>query len=93
MNTLQNLAALDLVRHLGWTLLHFLWQGAVVAILLAVALRLARRSSAAVRYALGCMALGLLLLAPVATFVALSGSSSPVETYVEAPLPEAVARA
>ena len=41
MNTLSRF-----IEPLGWTLLHFLWQGAAVALLLAVFLRLARRGVA-----------------------------------------------
>lgn len=54
-------------QRLGWALLHFLWQGLIVAVLLAVALRLLRRSSASVRYVLACAALGLLAALPVLT--------------------------
>lgn len=57
-----------MVRALGWSLLHFLWQGAVVAALLAVALRVLRGHSARVRYALGCGALALMMLLPLVTF-------------------------
>ena len=56
------------VECLGWTLVHFLWQGAVVAALLAGGLRLLRRSSSNHRYLAGCLALLILSLAPVITF-------------------------
>src|SRR5690606_22692926 len=36
---------------------HALWQGALVALLLAILLRVTRRASAALRYALSCIAL------------------------------------
>lgn len=56
---------------LGWALFHFLWQGALVALLLATFhLALARRS-AALRYAVACGALGLMLVLPVATALSL----------------------
>jgi beta-lactamase regulating signal transducer with metallopeptidase domain len=52
---------------LGWTLLHFLWQGAAIALLYRVAdLALARRSASA-RYALALGALLVMLGASVAT--------------------------
>ena len=57
------------VHRLGWTLLHFLWQGAVIAGLFAAA-QTGRRSSSA-RYWTGCLALALMLAAPVVTFIAL----------------------
>lgn len=54
---------------LGWTLVHFLWQGAAGAAGLAMVL-LATRSSK-VRYAAGCVALALMALAPVITYALL----------------------
>src|ERR1043166_3514366 len=52
---------------LSAALLHFLWQGLVVAILFWLALFLLRKRSAALRYAVGCAALALLVLMPVIT--------------------------
>src|SRR5688572_27895481 len=57
-----------LVVRLGWTLLHFLWQGAAVAVILAILLQLARSAKPTVRYALSCAALVSMALCPVATF-------------------------
>ena len=57
-----------LVRGVGYALLHSLWQGGVLALLLAGALPLLRRRRAALRYALAAGALGLLLLAAAGTF-------------------------
>ena len=54
---------------LGWTLLHFCWQGAAIALLYAVADRLAARSSANLRYGLAVAALALMPLAALATFI------------------------
>ena len=52
---------------LGWALLHFLWQGALVALGVALLLRVLRRSEP--RYLVACGALALCLLLPVATTV------------------------
>ena len=49
------------------TLLHFVWQGALIHGALALLLRLAKRSSANVRYAMGVTALALMAIAPIAT--------------------------
>jgi TonB family protein len=57
-----------LVRSLGWTLLHFCWQGAVIAVVLWCALQLLSRRSAQQRYAAACFALALLVLLPLITF-------------------------
>src|ERR1051326_2418785 len=48
-------------------LLHFLWQGMVVALLLWLGLFLLRKRSANTRYLAACVALTLLTLAPVIT--------------------------
>ena len=55
------------IQLLGWTLLHFLWQGAIVATLLALLLQLTRRLAPGVRYRLGLGALGLMALCPLVT--------------------------
>jgi hypothetical protein len=55
----------------GWALVHFLWQGSAIAILLAVVRGFAGRwLSARGRYALSCAALALMAVAPLATFLA-----------------------
>jgi beta-lactamase regulating signal transducer with metallopeptidase domain len=57
------------VEALGWTLLHFVWQGAVVALALWIVLFLARKASPQVRYLAGCGALCLMCIAAGSTFV------------------------
>jgi beta-lactamase regulating signal transducer with metallopeptidase domain len=57
-----------IVECLGWTLVHFLWQGVALAALLAAALRLLRRATPNQRYLAGCLALLLMAGAPVVTF-------------------------
>lgn len=52
----------------GVVLLHFLWQGAVLATGLALALRSTQQHSARLRYALSCGTLFLMVLCPVLTF-------------------------
>jgi beta-lactamase regulating signal transducer with metallopeptidase domain len=56
-----------LCRALAAALLHFLWQGALVALLLAVANAALQRAAARLRYAAACAALALMLVLPVAT--------------------------
>lgn len=55
------------IEVLGWTLLHFVWQGAVVGVLAATLLVAWRRRSANVRYLTAVAALGLMLLLPLVT--------------------------
>jgi len=56
-----------LVLALNSALLHLVWQGVVMALLLWIALAGLRRSSASVRYLVSCAALGILTLAPIVT--------------------------
>ena len=53
---------------LGWTLLHFCWQGAAIALLYAIADRLTVRAGAKVRYGVAMVALALMPLAALGTF-------------------------
>lgn len=71
-----------LIECLGWTLVHFVWQGFVIAALLAGFLRMAVGASSIRRYWAGCAALLLLALAPVFTFQIVS-SHIPVEPIAQ----------
>src|SRR5882724_971866 len=63
MNLLQIWIQTPLASALGWTLAHFLWEGTLIALLLAGVLRQCHPGSARLRYAL---ALAALLAMPVA---------------------------
>ena len=56
-----------LLETAGWTLLHFVWQGAAIAVAVAAVLRLLERRSANTRYLVACAGLIAMLAAPVAT--------------------------
>ena len=58
--------AASLVESLGWTLLHFLWQGCVIAAATAVTLRLLRKADPVYRYNTACVGLLACLLWPAA---------------------------
>lgn len=64
---------------LGWALLHSLWQGGLLAVVLAGALSLLKGRSASLRYALACAALVLMIAAPAATFWSFSSATTGVE--------------
>src|SRR2546428_9127921 len=51
----------------GWTLIHFVWQGTAIALVVAAALRLTERRSPNVRYLIACAGLAALLAAPAPT--------------------------
>ena len=57
------------VASLGWTLLHFLWQGAIIGVLFGLALAAASGSSARMRYRIALSAMLLLAICPVVTFL------------------------
>lgn len=57
-----------LMEQMGWVLLHSLWQGALVAVLLAGVLWMLRGSSARLRYAASVTALAAMLALPVVTW-------------------------
>lgn len=54
----------SLVASIGWTLLHFIWQGALIGCVTAVALIAMRNARPEQRYALACSALLLCLAWP-----------------------------
>lgn len=68
MNWLVNLLTEPVVAAIGWTLLHSLWQGGLIAALLGCGLTLSRRASAAFRYALAYSGLLLMVGVSAATF-------------------------
>ena len=75
MRNLANGISPQLLQALGWTLLHFVWQGAGLAALFAVANTACRRAS--MRYALAVVTLILMMAAPVMTFTVLSRQTDP----------------
>ena len=64
MNRLDGLRSLPWVDAVGWALLHSLWEGAAVAVSLAMVLCLLRRASAQARYVAACGAMVLLVALP-----------------------------
>jgi TonB family protein len=76
MIELDSPALEGLVATLGWTLMHFLWQGAVAGVLFGVSLAAAGNASAQTRYRLAFTFLLLLAALPVATFIWLSPNSA-----------------
>ena len=82
MTALAHLATLPLVHTLGWTLLHFCWQGAIVALLLACVLALVPSRASRLRYAVALAALLLLAILPVITFSVLERNIQPASGHV-----------
>jgi uncharacterized protein (TIGR03435 family) len=69
MNAIQMLSSEAWVERLGWTLVHFLWQGLAIALVYGAADKvMARRCSPNGRYLLACAALVALMAAPLTTW-------------------------
>ncbi|MBO9664621.1 M56 family metallopeptidase [Dokdonella sp.] len=69
--TLSQMAQLPWMQALGWTLLHFIWQGALVGVVFAGLRSLIPASHCNARYANGLAALALLLAFPLITLFAM----------------------
>lgn len=69
MNTFYNIFSSELVEAIGWTLVHSLWQGSLVAILLAILLLFLRRNSAQVKYFISFITLFIMLGWSAITFM------------------------
>jgi beta-lactamase regulating signal transducer with metallopeptidase domain len=62
---------------LGWTLLHFVWQGVLIAMAFAGVDRLLSRGSANLRYLVACGTLLVMLMVPIGTFVVVRDAGLP----------------
>src|SRR5437763_11135833 len=83
MSALDTLLAHRLFQTLGWALVHFIWQGALVALTYAGAELLLRRASAQARYAAGCAGLLLMLACPIGTLLWFN-STQPASAHAQA---------
>jgi len=80
MNSLEMLLTKPFLQALGWALVHFIWQGALVALLYAGLATLLRRRAASLRYGVACAAMLLMLMLPVATALIVAQSSPPTSS-------------
>ena len=62
-----NFSELMDIPHIGWMLMHSVWQASAIAAALWIVMFLLRGKSARLRYALACSAMVLALIAPVIT--------------------------
>ena len=83
MNIVQTLSSQPWVQRLGWTLVHFLWQGLSIAVLYAAVRRgIAGMASPNTRYLLACGVLAAMMAAPLVTWEFLQPpDASPNATY------------
>jgi len=88
MIVLEDILSQEIIQKLGWTLLHFIWQAAVAASLLAILLRLLRKSTPSLRYILACLALALIVLLPIITIQLVPISAQHPAAHIESsPVP------
>jgi len=91
--SLEILLSNENVARIGWTLIHFLWQGAVLAAILPIVLVFLRKSKAGLRYVAACATLALMAAAPCLTLLMLPpaetgrASTGTVEALAPAALP------
>src|SRR5262245_25799992 len=77
MPAIQLLSSQPWVERLGWTLVHFLWEGTLIAALYTIVLRwIARSSLPSTRYVFGCIVLAIMMAAPLVTWSLLGASES-----------------
>ena len=69
MTTLDDILSQPVVARLGWTLIHFVWQGLLIGLLVAGGLAVLRGRSANAKYLACCCGLLLMVAVPVATTV------------------------
>ena len=69
MSLLNMVESAPTAQVLGWTLLHFLWQGAVIAGVVAAVLRVQAKRTANARYLTCCAGMALMMAAPLVTFL------------------------
>jgi beta-lactamase regulating signal transducer with metallopeptidase domain len=80
MNAIEPLLRQPVAHAIAWALLQFVWQGALIGLVTAVALVALKRSAADVRYVVATIALSLMLTMPIVTAVQSWRSSSIPET-------------
>ena len=97
MSAIESLLRQPAAQVMGWALLHFVWQGALVGGLTAIALAALRSSAADVRYVVSTIGLSLMLTLPAVTATQLwrsagtTHASPPFEVTPSLPAVEAPA--
>jgi beta-lactamase regulating signal transducer with metallopeptidase domain len=76
MTATETLLREPAAQAIGWALVQFVWQGALIGLFTAVALAALRRSAADIRYVVAAIGLTLMLTMPVVTAVQTWGAST-----------------
>ncbi len=80
MNAIETLFHSSLIHCLGWTLVHFLWQGLAIGAIYVGMRRLLQGQSPAARYHLAMGALAVMAVLPIITFVHLAHATMAIST-------------
>ena len=75
----------------GWVLVHFVWQGALIAAAAALILKLCRHQSASLRYVIACGAMAAMLGGVVVTATFIDAPTTDVSATPTSPVPAAPA--
>jgi len=70
------------IQALGWTLIHFLWQGTLIALVLKSALAILHPHRAQLRYWTAAVTLALLMMVPMLTFMTRRATTAPIHSRV-----------
>ena len=91
MSVIDLLTRQPIAQAIGWALLQFLWQGAVLGVIAAVALSALRRSAPDIRYVVASIALAVMATLPIVT--ALQAGRNVAAPEERSIVPPATARA
>lgn len=69
MNFIYDFIPEELIKAIGWTLFHSIWQGAMVAVILSIALLIAGKKSAQLRYYFSIASLIIIMVLAISTFI------------------------
>ncbi len=72
MELLHSLIEAELTQRIGWTLIHFLWQAALIGIITTIILSIAKKNSPAARYRIAFSSLYIMVLISLITFKSIS---------------------
>ncbi len=85
MTTLQQVLSSECVHRWGWTLLHSLWQLAIIGMLAALLLGFLRRRSPNLRYVVACVGLAAMFFSPLATYCLMPSAADPTLVLASTP--------
>lgn len=82
----MNLLSQETIQALGWTILHSLWQAALIAILLVISLIILRKNSSKMRYFVTSLAMLTVLMVSIITFISINRFQSHQSSASDSPM-------